>query len=106
MGSFGCGTGIAWSSPVLPKVKNESCQGECDLTGVSDFAADWVGPLFPLGAACAGPVAFFLLNKIGRKKTLLWLSCPMLIGKAHKSYLVKMIDYFVIFSFRVSYLYV
>ena len=82
LGSFGCGTGIAWSSPVLPKIKNESCYEKgCDLSGVSDEAADWIGPLFPLGAIFAGPLAFFLLNKIGRKKTLLWLSCPMLIGK-------------------------
>ena len=51
------------------------------MSGVSDEAADWIGPLFPLGAIFAGPLAFFLLNKIGRKKTLLWLSCPMLIGK-------------------------
>lgn len=81
LGSFGCGTGIAWSSPVLPKIKNESCYEKgCDLSGVSDEAADWIGPLFPLGAIFAGPLAFFLLNKIGRKKTLLWLSCPMLIG--------------------------
>ena len=86
LGSFGCGTGIAWSSPVLPKIKNESCYEKgCDLSGVSDEAADWIGPLFPLGAIFAGPLAFFLLNKIGRKKTLLWLSCPMLIGKVYKS---------------------
>ena len=41
---------------------------------------DWIGPLFALGAASSGPVAFFLLNKIGRKKTLFWMSTPMLVG--------------------------
>ena len=80
LGAFGCGTGIAWSAPVLPKVQPEDCQDSCDLSGLSDYAASWIGPLFPLGAACSGPVAFFLLNQIGRKRTLILLSFPMFIG--------------------------
>ena len=79
MGAFGCGTGIAWSSPVLPKVSPTECQSDCDLS-ISDETASWIGPIFPLAAACVGPFAFFLLNKIGRKKTLICLSFPMLIG--------------------------
>lgn len=83
LGSFGCGTGIAWSSPLLAKLdKNETCpDSSCEnLQGMDNFTKDWIGPLFPLGAACSGPIAFFLLNKIGRKQTLLWLSAPMLLG--------------------------
>ena len=79
LGAFGCGTGIAWSSPVLPKVSPSECQNDCDLQ-ITEEAASWIGPIFPLAAACVGPVAFFLLNKIGRKKTLIALSFPMLIG--------------------------
>ena len=55
------------------------CQNDCDLQ-ITEEAASWIGPIFPLAAACVGPVAFFLLNKIGRKKTLIALSFPMLIG--------------------------
>lgn len=80
LGSFGCGTGIAWSSPVLPKIDPEQCKDHCDLSDVTTSLASWVGPLFPLGATCSGPVAFFMLNKLGRKKTLIGLSFPMLIG--------------------------
>ena len=79
LGAFGCGTGIAWSSPVLPKVSPEQCEPNCDLQ-ITEAVASWIGPIFPMAAACVGPVAFFLLNKIGRKKTLIALSFPMLIG--------------------------
>jgi MFS family permease len=50
------------------------------MSNISASVASWIGPLFPLGASFAGPIAFYLLNKIGRKKTLIALSLPMLIG--------------------------
>jgi MFS family permease len=80
LGSFGCGTGLAWSSPVLPRVDHDQCLDDCDISDVSASVASWIGPVFPLGAVFAGPMAFYLLEKIGRKRTLIALSFPMLIG--------------------------
>lgn len=89
LGSFGCGTGIAWSSPVLPNVNSAECGDNCDIPGVSSGLASWIGPLFALGAFVAGPFAFYLINKIGRKWTLIAFSVPMFVG-----YVLLTVSYF------------
>jgi len=44
------------------------------------FCFSWIGPLMPLGAALAGPVAGILVNRIGRRKTMMWLTVPFFVG--------------------------
>ena len=88
LGSFSCGCSIGWSSIVLPKVDPALCCPQphqmtnctCDLTDVPEQALSWIASLFPLGGVIAGPIAFFLLDKLGRKWTLICLCVPMLVG--------------------------
>ena len=81
LGSFSCGCGIGWSSPTLPNIDPELCdEDECDITDVPEVLVPWIGSLFLLGGVIAGPLAFSILDRIGRKKTLMGLSLPMLLG--------------------------
>ena len=50
------------------------------MSDVPQKAVPWIGSLFPLGGVVVGPIAFLILDQIGRKKTLISLSVPMLVG--------------------------
>ena len=80
MGSFSLGCGIGWASPTLPNIDPELCDDECDITDVPEVLVPWIGSLYLLGGVIAGPLAFSILDRIGRKKTMMGLSLPMLLG--------------------------
>lgn len=70
---------LTWSSPVLPKLTNESRLDENPFGEVIDSDQEsWIGSLLALGAVF-GPFAFgFLADVIGRKYTLLVAAVPIL----------------------------
>lgn len=89
VGSFGLGTGLAWSSTALPYLidcneKNgEHVEGHVNCTYSTAFTTDegsWIGSLFPVGALIASFIAGLLLPKIGRKWTMIALCIPFIIG--------------------------
>jgi len=80
LGSFSLGCGIGWASPTLPNIDPELCDDECDITDVPEVLVPWIGSLYLLGGVIAGPLAFSILDRIGRKKTMMGLSLPMLLG--------------------------
>ncbi|XP_017889700.1 facilitated trehalose transporter Tret1 isoform X3 [Ceratina calcarata] len=72
LGGFSLGCGLGWSAPCVEILKEEH---EYD-----QFATDLVASVFPLGAALGIIVVPFLIDKIGRKWTMLSLVPPFLLG--------------------------
>ncbi|KAF5279153.1 hypothetical protein FQR65_LT03399 [Abscondita terminalis] len=79
--TFATGLGLGWSSPVIPKLNGKIEPESNPLPQpLTPEQSSWVGSLLPLGAAF-GPFAVGLfIDKIGRKKTLLVATLPILIG--------------------------
>lgn len=68
MGALAAGCALTWSSPTLEKLKNGEWDGEMKIT---DSQASWVGSLVTLGAAIGPLLAGALLDRLGRKNTIL-----------------------------------
>ena len=72
MGAFALGNVLAWTSPT---------GGELEVKlGISDWS--WVGALMALGAAVAVIPIGYLIDKIGRKYTMLAVVLPFAGGWA------------------------
>nr|XP_022900728.1 facilitated trehalose transporter Tret1-like [Onthophagus taurus] len=70
---------LAWSSPVIPKLKTTDSENPLTFPVTSEEES-WIGSLLALGAA-VGPFPFgFLSQKIGRKFTLISTAFPYIIG--------------------------
>ena len=90
LGSFSVGNALAWTSFALPKFSQPFCGNNsekeidnketCDIDGVTFELAGWIGPLLPAGAILVGPFIGFLVNRLGRKWTMVSLSIPSFIG--------------------------
>ncbi|XP_028140935.2 facilitated trehalose transporter Tret1 [Diabrotica virgifera virgifera] len=76
--AFVCGTGFGWTSPELPKLKdNTTSPLDHELT---DTQEGWIGSFLPLAAAI-GPIGGGVLaDIIGRKKTLLLGTLPFIVA--------------------------
>lgn len=68
MGAFAAGCALTWSSPSLGKLE----EGKANGLHISKDASSWVGSLTPLGAAVGPLLAGVLLDRIGRKNTVLF----------------------------------
>ncbi|KAL4143719.1 hypothetical protein QTP88_006014 [Uroleucon formosanum] len=66
MGALAAGCALTWSSPTLVKLEN----GETGMKITSDESS-WVGSLVTLGAAIGPILAGALLDRLGRKSTIL-----------------------------------
>ena len=72
LGGFALGTVLAWTSPTGLELDTR--------LGTSDWS--WVGSLMALGAAAAVIPIGYLIDKIGRKYTMLGLVLPFTAGWA------------------------
>lgn len=72
MGGFSLGCGIGWSAPCVEVLKEKH---EYDT-----FSTNVIASVFPLGAALGMPVVPFLVDKIGRKWTMMSLVPAFLLG--------------------------
>ncbi|XP_063434964.1 solute carrier family 2, facilitated glucose transporter member 8-like [Mytilus trossulus] len=72
LGPFAFGYTIGYSSPALPQMQTSRI-----LT--KEYAA-WFGSLLPLAAMFGGPLGGWMIEKYGRKSTLLFTSAPYIIG--------------------------
>ncbi|XP_069693193.1 facilitated trehalose transporter Tret1-like isoform X2 [Periplaneta americana] len=72
---FAAGTMLTWSSPAIPLLQRDDSPFR-----ITDDEASWVGSLLPLGAVFGGPPFGMLVNRFGRKPTLLALALPMMVG--------------------------
>ena len=90
LGSFSVGNGLGWTSPALPRIDESLCANDikkgqynntsCDLTGITFELAGWIGPLLPIGAILVGPFIGTLVNRLGRKWAMVFLSIPTFSG--------------------------
>jgi MFS family permease len=77
------GTVDGWTSPALPFLQRS--QDYCSSNStfhhvVTDDEASWIGSLAPLGALAGAIPAGYLAKVIGRRRLLLLLTVPMLLG--------------------------
>ena len=72
MGGFSLGAGIGWSAPCVEILKD---QHDFDV-----FSTNVVASVFPLGAAVGMPVVPFVIDKIGRKWTMMSLVPAFVLG--------------------------
>nr|CAH7732803.1 unnamed protein product [Callosobruchus chinensis] len=91
LASFICGTTFGWTSPEIPKLK---IPGESPLDQPLTASEEgWVGSFLPLAAAVGPFAGGFMVDRIGRKKTLLVATVPFIaaffmnIAPASVSYL-------------------
>ncbi|KAF3426071.1 hypothetical protein E2986_00365 [Frieseomelitta varia] len=72
MGGFSLGAGIGWSAPCVELLK--------DHHGYDVFSTNVVAAVFPLGAAVGMPVVPFVIDRIGRKWTMMSLVPAFVLG--------------------------
>ena len=84
------GNALGWTSPALPRIDESLCSNHsnktfheeslCDLSGITFELAGWVGPLLPIGAILIGPWIGLLVDRLGRKWSMVSLSIPTFTG--------------------------
>ncbi|XP_058797884.1 facilitated trehalose transporter Tret1-like [Phymastichus coffea] len=75
--SIGVGSGLAWTSPVLPHLKAADSWLPMD-----EEQASWVSSLLAIGSMMGALPAGVVANSIGRKRTILLLAIPFLLSWA------------------------
>lgn len=68
VGAFSLGTGLGWSSPALPSLKDDP-----DFAYLNDdkLKSSFLGSFVPIGALCACLITGFMIEKVGRKTAML-----------------------------------
>ncbi|XP_043462717.1 facilitated trehalose transporter Tret1-2 homolog [Leptopilina heterotoma] len=76
------GAMLGWTSPILPRLQEDNPLNPDNPLNypVSKEEASWIGSLVPMGAIFGCFAAGILVEKIGRKKGLLFSTVPFLIG--------------------------
>lgn len=77
LGAFALGNSIGWSSPASGRLQSNCTDVDFDVSS-NDFA--WVGSLLTVGAALSTFPAGFLVDSIGRKSTMFYISIPYIAG--------------------------
>lgn len=77
--SFSVGTALTWTSPMMDKLIKNGTDSPFDYT-ISDEEQSWISSSFNLGAAVAPFIFGNLVDRIGRKYTILGTGIPLLIG--------------------------
>jgi MFS family permease len=80
------GTVDGWTSPALHFLQNPHLPEEYNssnitfLQVITDDEASWIGSLAPFGALIGAIPAGYLAYTLGRKRLLLFLTVPLLLG--------------------------
>ena len=77
MGAFAQGNGDAWTSPVLPHISN--CREDCDFD-FSRAVGSWIASVFPLGCVTSILLGSYLMDRVGRKRAMMWMTAPFVLG--------------------------
>lgn len=73
--AIGAGTALAWTSPVLPQLYEET-----SWLVITKEQGSWISSLLALGAIAGAIPAGPITDRLGRKKTLLLLTAPFLLS--------------------------
>ncbi|XP_019874968.1 facilitated trehalose transporter Tret1-like [Aethina tumida] len=85
--AFSAGSAYSWTSPVLPKLKNQTQSPlPSPLTTTQE---SWIASLTSLGAVFGPIFSGIMAEKIGRKKTLLIFSVPSLVSHLIVAYATR-----------------
>ncbi|XP_060521928.1 facilitated trehalose transporter Tret1-2 homolog [Cylas formicarius] len=94
--TFGVGMGYGWSSPSLPKLNGQVDPQSIPLSIPTTVLQDsWIASLLSLGAMCSPFITVFLSEIIGRKKTLLAFSFPMIVSHLIMIFATKVVDFYI-----------
>jgi sugar porter (SP) family MFS transporter len=78
--SFGAGTSLSWSSPILPRLNDSDVHSIPFGRQITAEENSWIGSLLALGAVF-GPLLFgYGADKFGRKPTIISLGVPFLVS--------------------------
>ncbi|KAJ3645689.1 hypothetical protein Zmor_023330 [Zophobas morio] len=90
----GCGYG--WTSPVLPKLKNENDLSDNPFgKPITSFEESWITSIISIGAAVGPFFGAIIVDRIGRKKTLLLLVLPIILANLVLAFATDIILYYV-----------
>ncbi|XP_038223365.1 facilitated trehalose transporter Tret1-like isoform X3 [Zerene cesonia] len=78
LGALAAGSMLGWSSPVILKITQDNST-DYDFS-VSESQGDWVSSLINLGAAAVCFPIGLIMDILGRKKTMLFLTLPFTLG--------------------------
>ncbi|XP_067013939.2 facilitated trehalose transporter Tret1 [Anabrus simplex] len=73
------GAAYGWTSPALPHLQRKHPDVDHPFV-VTPEEGSWIGALLPLGALFGALPAGFMAEKIGRKKSILLLALPYILG--------------------------
>lgn len=77
--SFAAGSACSWASPVIPKLNGNVDPEHNPLpTPLTTDEESWVVGMLPLGATAGPLITGLLIDRIGRKKTLLAFAIPII----------------------------
>lgn len=76
VGAMAFGTGVAWSAPTGPKL----IKGREYGFDITDEEFSWVGSAMTVGAGCVCISTGYLINLMGRKRTMLLIVFPFTVG--------------------------
>ncbi|XP_035445546.1 facilitated trehalose transporter Tret1-like [Spodoptera frugiperda] len=77
IGALSAGSNLGWSAPIMVKLDAHYGGYSFPMTKAQGY---WMAAVIALGAACACYPIGFVMDAIGRKKTLLSLTVPFLVG--------------------------
>ena len=80
-GAFSMGLALGWSSPAVHQLQSlDPLHNTTEIGPISDQQAEWVGSLVTLGAFFSVPLAGPLMERYGRRSTIVLACLPMIVG--------------------------
>jgi MFS family permease len=75
------GAAYSWTSPVLPKLNNVDNMVDNPFgRPITPFEESWITSIISVGAAIGPLLAATVMDRIGRKKTMLMIAIPMIVS--------------------------
>ena len=93
--AFTCGIAYGWSSPAIPKMNGSIDPNDLHLTyPINSSEESWIVSLLSIGAIIGPIFAGKLADKLGRKKTLIVLVCPILAAFLMMAFAKTVIEFY------------
>ncbi|KAJ3645694.1 hypothetical protein Zmor_023334 [Zophobas morio] len=94
--AFTCGVAYGWSSPAIPKLNGSTDPNDLHLgSPITPSDESWIVSLVSIGAIFGPIFAGKLADKLGRKKTLIILACPILVAFLVMAFAKSVLEFYV-----------